>query len=236
MARCRSSLARSASSLRSNPVNRSDSVRRVVLNMTGSNLMPAVIVARIAVSMKCTVLKKCWCPVQSDLTFPQSLTDKYRPDSIGSFAGLEKPKAVLQAFTQKPFPSAWLFVGPSGTGKTTMGLALAPAIPAELHHIASQDCTLETVERIRMTCQYVPISGTKMHLVLVDEADRMSYPAQIAFLSKLDATDFPPNTVFVFTCNSVETLEKRFLSRCRVLEFHKADSGDLTALLASVWS
>jgi hypothetical protein len=47
----------------------------------------------------------------------------------------------------------------------------------------------------------------------------MSYPAQLAFLSKLDATAFPPNTIFIFTCNAIESLEKRFLSRCRMIEF-----------------
>ena len=38
----------------------------------------------------------------------------------------------------------------------------------------------------------------------------MSNAAQLALLSKLDATAFPPNTIFVFTCNATENLEKRF--------------------------
>ena len=75
-----------------------------------------------------------------------------------------------------------------------------------------------------------------MHLVLVDEADQMSSAAQVALLSKLDSTAFPPNTVFVFTCNAVDRLEARFLSRCKVLEFSTYGlAGDATALLARVW-
>ena len=57
------------------------------------------------------------------------------------------------------------------------------------------------------------------HLVLVDEADKMSNAAQLHFLSKLDATAFPPQTIFVFTCNTTDGLEARFLSRTRQIEF-----------------
>jgi DNA polymerase III delta prime subunit len=64
----------------------------------------------------------------------------------------------------------------------------------------------------------------------------MSYPAQLAFLSKLDATAFPPNTIFVFTCNSTENLEKRFLSRCRTIEFSSYGMGtEIAGLLAAIW-
>ncbi len=47
----------------------------------------------------------------------------------------------------------------------------------------------------------------------------MSSAAQLAFLSKLDTTAAPPNTVFVFTANETRFLADRFLSRCRVIEF-----------------
>jgi DNA polymerase III delta prime subunit len=64
----------------------------------------------------------------------------------------------------------------------------------------------------------------------------MSPAAQLALLSKLDSTDPPPNTIFIFTCNSVEGLEKRFLSRCRVLEFSSYGMReDLAQFLARVW-
>jgi DNA polymerase III delta prime subunit len=109
-------------------------------------------------------------------------------------------------------------------------------MPAELHHIPSQECNLENIERVRRTCQYVPMAGCRMHLVLVDEADRMTDAAQISLLSKLDSTNFPPSTVFIFTCNSSDRLEARFLSRLRTIEFSSYGiSGDAAALLQRVW-
>lgn len=175
------------------------------------------------------------------LSFPQPLAERYQPQAVGEFVGLDKPKRILENFCANPYPSAWLFVGPSGTGKTSMALAMCKAIAGELHHIPSQSCDLATVKAVTDRCQYYPRvfeSGQpgRFHVVLVDEADRMSYPAQLAFLSKLDATAFPPNTVFVFTCNSVESLEARFLSRCRKVEFSSYGLSDgIAGLLQRVW-
>ena len=174
---------------------------------------------------------------QVGIDFPMPLTEKYRPTSINDFAGLDKVKKIMRKLAAEPFPSAWLFTGPSGTGKTTMALALAAEMKAELHHVPSQECNLENLERIRRTCQYVPMQGYRYHLVLIDEADRMSPAAQVSLLSKLDATNFPPNTVFVFTCNTTDGLEPRFLSRCHSLEFSSYGLSEQAAeLLRRVWT
>ena len=173
---------------------------------------------------------------QSGFEFPTPLTEKYRPHSISEFAGLEKPKKLCERIASNLFESAWLFIGPSGTGKTTMALALAELIPAEIHHIPSQECNLSNLDRIINTCHYVPMAGCKMHLILIDEADQMTAPAQLALLSKLDSTAFPPKTIFVFTCNSTDRLEDRFLSRVRTVEFSSYGiAQSVTALLERIW-
>ena len=173
---------------------------------------------------------------QEQFSFPASLTEKYRPQTISEFVGLEKPKAIANKLASNPFPSAWMFIGPSGTGKTTLAMAIAKAIPAELHHIPSQECNLENIERVRRICQYVPMAGCKFHLVLVDEADQMSNAAQVSLLSKLDATNFPPNTIFIFTCNASDRLEPRFLSRLHVIEFSSYGiSKETIELLMRIW-
>jgi hypothetical protein len=47
----------------------------------------------------------------------------------------------------------------------------------------------------------------------------MTNAAQLALPSKLDSTDAVPNTIWIFTANDTERLERRFLSRCKLLEF-----------------
>src|SRR5258708_17361697 len=152
---------------------------------------------------------------QAGLAFPASLAEKYRPHAFSDFVGLDKPKKILAKFADAPYSSAWLFVGPSGTGKTSMALAFCEAIRGELHHVPSQQCNVDTLENVIRQCHYVPATGKSFHVVLIDEGDRMSKPAQFHLLSKLDATAFPPSTIFIFTGNTVEGLEDRFLSLTR---------------------
>lgn len=173
---------------------------------------------------------------QSGFAFPTSLSEKYRPHTFAEFVGLDKPKRILAKFADAPYPSAWLFVGASGIGKTSMALAFCEAIRGELHHIPSQQCNVETLENVVRMCHYVPASGKSFHVVLIDEGDRMSKPAQLALLSKLDATAFPPSTIFIFTCNTVEGLEDRFLSRTRQIPFQSHGMAEQTAnLLETIW-
>jgi replication factor C subunit 2/4 len=178
---------------------------------------------------------------QAGFQFPQSLAERYQPKTISQFVGLEKAKRIMAKFTENPYPSAWLFVGPSGTGKSSMAMAICYAIAGELHHIPSQSCDLATVKAVTDRCHYYPrILETgqpgRFHFVLADEADRMTGPAQLAFLSKLDGTAFPPNTIFVFTCNAVDSLEARFLSRCRRVDFSSYGMSEgIVSLLQRVW-
>lgn len=182
-------------------------------------------------------------PQQNDMDFPESLSERYRPRAIADFVGLEKPKAICSKIAARPFQSQWIFVGPSGTGKTAMALALAELIPAELHHIPSQNCNLAELERVCRTCQYVPMAGKKMHLILVDEADQMSQAARMFLLSKLDSTSPLPNTIWIFTANSTEKLREigeegqgRFLSRVKEINFSSYGiAAQTTELLARIW-
>lgn len=155
---------------------------------------------------------------QPSLGFPQSLADKYRPASIAGFVGLEKQKRILSRLASAPRPCNLLFVGPSGVGKTSMAYAFAAEIKAEIHHVTSQHATVSELEDVVHQCWYVARSGG-FHCVIVDEADQMSDKAQLLLLSKLDGTDAPPATIFIFTCNETTRLEARFLSRCMTLEF-----------------
>jgi replication-associated recombination protein RarA len=181
-------------------------------------------------------------PMQAGFTFPESLTDKYKPKRVADFL-MGFPKRVMLSLLANPKPSAWYFLGASGLGKTEMALAVANELPAQLHHVASKDCDLDAVRKIRLACNYVPHDmfnpdrRCRMHVVIVDEADQMSSAAQLAFLSLLDATGFPPNTVFIFTGNSTEGLEARFMSRVKLLPFSKEGmASKIIELLATIWA
>lgn len=176
-------------------------------------------------------------PTQAGFSFPAQLTEKYRPARIADFAGLDKVKRILGNFAVNPRPFGFYFVGSSGTGKTSMALALAREIGAEVHHMPSQKCTLEALERVVYSCHFVPMSGYKFHMILIDEADLMSDAAQKFCLSRLDGTASVPNTIFVFTGNALPLdPEGRFKSRVMCLEFSSYGiSTQASELLQRVW-
>jgi DNA polymerase III delta prime subunit len=165
----------------------------------------------------------------------QALVDKYQPQTLDAFRGLGRPKRILQNFAANPAKSAWLLVGPSGLGKTSIGLALQKAIGGVLYHIPSRQCDLATVEEIAHHCQYKPWNGGRFNTILIDEVDQATKSAQVAFLSLLDATAMPEDSVWIFTANSLDKLEDRLVSRCRVVEF-TSDDLDFREMLEYIWS
>lgn len=177
---------------------------------------------------------------QGGLGFSEELVERYRPRAIDAFIGLEKPRKVLQAFLRAPRASAWLFVGPTGVGKTSMALAIAEELgacePFDLHKIPSQKCTVQTVEDVSRACQFYPHKANGFHIVIVDEADQMSNAAQLALLSKLDSSDRLAQTVWIFTANDTERLERRFLHRCHTIEFSSYGMREsLADFLRAIW-
>jgi replication-associated recombination protein RarA len=94
-------------------------------------------------------------PMQVGFTFPESLSDKYKPKRVADFMQAF-PRKVMLSLLASPKPSAWFFLGASGLGKTEMALDFANELPAQVHHIASKDCDLEAVRKIKLACNYVP--------------------------------------------------------------------------------
>ena len=165
-----------------------------------------------------------------------ALDQKYKPRRVEEFVGIEGPRAILRKLVESPFSSNWLLIGDAGTGKTSMAFAVADQIGGQVYHIPSRSCDLETVAKICDQCHYMPMFGGSWNFVIVDEADQMTGPAQLAFLSKLDGSDPLPNTIFFFTCNETKKLEKRFKSRTHRLYFEVApDSPSAIAHLATIW-
>lgn len=166
----------------------------------------------------------------------QPLYEKYRPRNIQDFAGLATPKRVLRSFAKKPFSSAWLFTGRSGSGKSAMATALASELPAQLHVLPALQCTRENLRRLDSRCQQTPPVSASMHLVLVDQADKLTKMQQTDFRSLLERAPTQPPVIWVFTAISDDALDDGFRSRCHVVPFSTHGiAPEATALLESIW-
>lgn len=179
---------------------------------------------------------------QRALEYPASLTETYKPRVLADFVGLDKQKSIIEKLIAQPRNCGLLFVGPAGTGKTSMAFAYARAIGAEIHHIPSQDCNLETLQSVSAMCHRVPYDwqaghACKWHVVIIDEADQMSTAAQTFLLSRLDGSNPCPTTIWILTANATERFEDRFLSRLiKLPTFNGYGMGkDVRDLLARIW-
>jgi len=164
----------------------------------------------------------------------QQLVSKYQPRKIEDFIGLTIPKALMTRFIASPYTAAFLFCGDSGLGKTTFAQAIHAALGGQLYEVASKDCDLEKVTWLREQCAYRPWSGN-FNVVVINEADQMSPAAQLAFLSVLDSTSMPAESLWFFTCNETTKLQGRFLSRVKKIEFEPPTVAEIAAHLQMIF-
>jgi len=162
------------------------------------------------------------------LEFPEPLPEKYRPERVRDFIGIPAIKRIFENFIKNPFPSYWFFVGGSGLGKTALVQAVGKEINAQIEEIPSAECDLERVRAAAARCRYGAFNFETgepciWHILAIHEANRMTPAAQDSFLSKMDSTAAPPQTIIIFTANNTSNLSDAFLSRCNLQEF-EADS------------
>jgi len=157
------------------------------------------------------------------------LVDKYRPQTLAGIWGQDRVVTVLRKFAASPTSTPFLFEGESGTGKTSAALALAAELGCDItqgefggvYQIASGEQTADTVRKVAETLHNFPFYGSGWKVLIVNEADRMSLPAETIWLDRLE--HLPPQTVVIFTTNYASRLPGRMLDRCRRVKFsHKA--------------
>jgi ATPase family protein associated with various cellular activities (AAA) len=171
---------------------------------------------------------------------PQSLSERHRPKVLADVVGQGPVLFRVEAFLEAPYSTAFLFEGPTGVGKTTVALAIAAELGAVemggLEQVKSGMQDAEEVERVLGNLRYTPMLGSGWRVIIVDEADYMSYKASQIWLSALE--DLPSRSLVIFTTNNTHKFSDRFLDRCERFAFESAPvmhAQDAQALIDRIW-
>jgi DNA polymerase III subunit gamma/tau len=168
----------------------------------------------------------------------QVIARKWRPQTFGDVVGQDHVVRTLRnAITRGRIGHAYLFVGPRGTGKTSIARIFAKALnctggpkadfdPADPQVVAIAEGShldvieidgasnngVEQVRDLRETAKYVPAQG-KFKVYIIDEVHMLSAQAFNALLKTLEEP--PPHVKFIFATTEVQKVLPTILSRCQ---------------------
>ncbi len=185
----------------------------------------------------------------------EQLALKYRPRRFGDLVGQREAQVILQQMVSTGhLPTALLFEGCRGTGKTTTARIVAAAVnctgadrpcgtcpscvavfagtsPDVTEIDAASNGLIANIRELRQHVLYRAGTGA-CRVIILDEAQSMSPEAFNALLKLLEEP--PPSTMFILTTTERGKIPGTVLSRCMPFTFRRFSIADLVNRLTYV--
>lgn len=146
--------------------------------------------------------------------------NKYAPSTIEECI---LPKAIKREFLKfrdtLKIPNLILY-GTSGIGKTAVVYALSKELKVDFMKIngSNEGRSIDTIRnRVSSYASTVSLSNQGKKILLIDEADNLTFDAQKALLGVIEETQ--GNCIYVFTCNYVNKMLPAIHSRAAQIHF-----------------
>ena len=182
---------------------------------------------------------------------------KWRPQAFSEVVGQEHvTTTLLNALASDRVAHAYLFCGPRGTGKTSMGRILAKAINCLRNGKGEpcNDCTMcadiaqgraldlieidaasnrgiDEIRSLREKVGFAP-NVARRKVYIIDEVHMLTAPAFNALLKTLEEP--PPHTVIVLATTESHKLPATIISRCQRFDLRRISRADVVRRLAQV--
>jgi replication factor C small subunit len=162
--------------------------------------------------------------------------EKYRPKSVTEYVFVdERQKEQVKHWIKDGSIPHLLFSGDAGTGKTTLAKVLINELGVESYDVmeinASRENGIDNLrDKINGFVQTMPFG--KFKIVLLDEADYLTQPAQAALRNDMEA--YADTVRYILTCNYQYKIIPALKSRCHEFHIAKPDMTEFTARAATV--
>ncbi|MDO8615418.1 MAG: DNA polymerase III subunit gamma/tau [Dehalococcoidia bacterium] len=187
----------------------------------------------------------------------QVLYRRYRPQSFAEVAGQEPITRTLRnSVASGRLAHAYLFCGPRGTGKTSLGRLLAKAAncdgPVEgepcnqcqsclaflagraidfVEQDAASHNSVDDIRQLRENVILTPMAGRRK-VYLLDEVHMLSSAAENALLKTLEEP--PPHIIFVLATTDPHKVAGTIISRCQRFDLRRIPAAAAVAVLAAI--
>ena len=141
------------------------------------------------------------------------LITKYRPQEFAEMLGNELSVSKLQeAIASSARPHAFLFTGPSGTGKTTLARIVAKGVKSLATEIdAASHSGVDDVRQLVQEALFKPMTNTGK-TIIIDECHGLSKPAWQALLKLIEE---PPPWMTICLCTTeIQKVPDTIKTRC----------------------
>ena len=171
---------------------------------------------------------------------------KYRPKSFETVVGQDHVTGTLKnSIKENKIPSAILFCGPRGVGKTSCARIYAREInKSSIENIDSHDLSFNVfeldaasnrgIEEMKNLIDKVRIPPQigKYKVYIIDEVHMLTTQAMNAFLKTLEEP--PKHIVFVLATTEKNKILPTILSRCQIYDFNRISDVEIVEALINI--
>ena len=169
-----------------------------------------------------------------------NLDIKYRPEKLDDVVGHKNLKKNLRSFLKTRNVPHLMFIGPPGVGKNCIAYAFATEYFGRRISLdtenrdddykefnASMERGIDTVKDKIEDFARLSAEGGEKVIIFLDEADSMTYPAQLALKSVVEKRE--KNCIFIFSLNNEDGIKVPALkSRCDKYHFKPPTNEEIT--------